>query len=83
MALEPSYTENELRRVGAAIHLSGYLDRVIILSTPDSRLQAIVDAWTETGPNPGYHRKARHRLAREWPTLYLAIRDAFTEEGRQ
>ena len=45
MTLEPSYTENELRRVGAAIHLSGYLDRVITLSTPDTRLQALVDAW--------------------------------------
>ena len=45
MTVEPSYTENELRRVGAEYNLSGYLDRVIRRSTPDTRLQAIADAW--------------------------------------
>ncbi len=42
-----TYHADELRQAAAALHLSGYLGRVLRVSTSDTRLQAIADAWNE------------------------------------
>ena len=38
------YDLDELRRVAAELHLSGYLARIVKTAVPDTRLQAIADA---------------------------------------
>lgn len=48
----------------------------------DEAAQQVVDAWLIEGPNPKIHRKAKQRLAKDWPVLARAVeRLAVLHEG--
>lgn len=36
-------------------------------------IEAVLKAWTDPGPVPGYHRDMQQELLRRWPTLALAL----------
>jgi len=37
-------------------------------------VQAVIDAWSTSGPNPSFHDQAQQNLQRDWPALANAIR---------
>lgn len=39
----------------------------------DDEVSAVVRAWTDPGPQPGYHRQWMERVRTEWPTLGSAL----------
>lgn len=39
----------------------------------DKLVKAVIEAWTNEGPRPEYHTKAKIILFSEWPTLAKAI----------
>lgn len=38
-------------------------------------IQAVLDAWTISGPHVAYHTAWQQRLRKEWPVLYSALQD--------
>ncbi len=53
--MEQTYRIDELRQAAADLHLSGYLARIVLVSAPDTRLQAIADAykgWKDASAHP-------------------------------
>lgn len=38
-----------------------------------AHLDRVIDAWTNTGPNPDFHRRAQNELRRNWPVLANAL----------
>lgn len=59
-------------------------------STPSGRsaydhlppLEAIIRAWTETGPHPDWHRRAQDEVRRAMPVLAHALDRAERENRR-
>ena len=41
--------------------------------TSQEREREIVEAWTNEGRMPSFHREMKAKLYREWPTLAVAI----------
>lgn len=46
----------------------------------EAEVLAVLDAWTDPGPMPRYHREMQAKLRREWPVLARAL-DAATARG--
>ena len=38
-----------------------------------SAVEDVVNAWTDPGPMPGYHRHMQAKLRKEWPVLGEAL----------
>lgn len=47
-------------------------------------VEAVLKAWTDPGPVPGYHRAMQQELRQSWTMLALALDDlaAAAREGR-
>lgn len=41
--------------------------------TGEAEVRAVIEAWTNEGPYPAYHREHQRELRREWPTLAKAL----------
>lgn len=41
--------------------------------TRDDAVHAVIEAVTNEGPQPTYHRAQLERLRHEWPTLWQAL----------
>lgn len=45
-----------------------------------SAIEAVVQAWVNQGPVPGYHRHMQSKLRKEWPVLAKALEALVVEE---
>lgn len=41
----------------------------------DRAIQAVIDAWNIEGRAPAFHEAAKRKLAKEWPTLFKAVKN--------
>ncbi|HEC66996.1 MAG TPA: hypothetical protein ENI23_17100 [bacterium] len=48
-----------------------------------NRWQPVIDAWTNEGPVPSYHKNMMYNLKRDWPTLYKAIASVIESQGHE
>lgn len=55
---------------------------LIARSAPVDAGSAIVEAWTNQGPVPSYHRSVKRRLRRDWPVLATAIEHFVADRQR-
>jgi len=53
---------------------SGSLGDVLKLREKCEKLEAVVEAWTNEGPNPKYHREQKELLKKNWRPLWEALR---------
>jgi hypothetical protein len=45
------------------------------MEVPKEFVQKVADAWNIPGPRPDIHMQAQMKLKKEWPTLWLAVRN--------
>lgn len=41
----------------------------------NDKVQVVIDAWTNEGPAPQFHKFMQGRLKAKWPTLFEALED--------
>jgi len=63
--------------VEAGEHIEGCIYGGVPKGASPVDLEAIKYAWTEEGPVPSYHQRAKRQLKRDWPRLWEALTDTF------
>lgn len=47
----------------------------------DPAVQAVLEAWIDSGINPAYHRAMQMKLRKEWPVLAQALDHLIPAKG--
>lgn len=72
----------QLARFAESTEESNWQTRAAWYKMRNTMLQDILNAWTNTGPHPEYHRRMQVEVHQAMPTLARAL-EAAAREGRR